>query len=106
MADVRLTIDTGGPEPAQVGESMNMTSNVWPMWQRALGGSIRELDGLTGTEALPRLDEAIEDMQINPEVYAEMNPANGWGDSDGACRFLKELAKACRRHPRATVRVC
>jgi hypothetical protein len=34
-----------------------------------------------------------------------MNPANGWGDYDGALEYLRDLLIACAAHPKAEIHI-
>ena len=77
--DVWMSIDTGGKEPVSVGDSINHTSNTSPMWTKAMGVPLRELDGKTGVEARPILNKGVNEMKRNPDEYTPMNPENGWG---------------------------
>lgn len=101
-----LVVDTGGSEKPTVAEFGNYTSNVAPMWGRALemaGEDIRlsDTEGRTAGEVLPLLLRAISHMTDNPDEYLPMNPSNGWGDYEGALDYLRTVAKECERHPKA-----
>lgn len=100
--DVWLEIDTGGPEPATVG---NYTSNVAPMWAGALGHSLRDLHHQECSVALDRLRAAVRVMEAEPDRFRAMNPANGWGDYEGALGYLRDLAAACAAHPKARIAI-
>lgn len=102
--DIWLTIDTGGDEPAQVGGSYNMTSNVAPMWRLA-GADLAEFEDKLAGDVLPVLQAAITDMDAHPEKYRPLNPPNGWGSYESCLKFLIELRDEFRRHPKATVAV-
>lgn len=106
--NVYLEIDTGGPEedwPIAV-EIGNYTANVSPMWHKALGGvSLRDFHLVNAREAAPKLAEAVKAMQADPDAYRAMNPPNGWGDYDGALRYLRDLAEACAKHPKCRILV-
>lgn len=107
--DVWLEIDTGGDEPARVGDSINYTSNVRPMWDKALEGceipSVAEMHGRLAGDCVGPLEDAIRRMTLDPWDYEELNPPNGWGDAAGARGFLEHLLAMCQRHPKATVGV-
>jgi hypothetical protein len=102
--DIWLTIDTGGPEPAQVGRDFNMTSNVAPMWRLA-GADLAEFHGHYAGNTLHLLDKAIADMTENPGKYAPLNPPNRWGDYASCLAFLHGLRDEFAAHPRAKVQV-
>jgi hypothetical protein len=102
--DVSLTIDTGGPEPADVGSDHNMTSNVACMWRHA-GCNLAECDGKTAADMLPMLAAAIAKMRAEPATYRAMNAPNGWGTYEGCLGFMERLHADWTAHPKATIRV-
>ncbi len=104
--DVWMEIDTGGSEPVTVVESINYTSNVSSMWQRALGDPLSYFDGFTGGECLPIFRQAIVLMEDNPEEYKEMNPKNGWGDYEGALQYLRNIQRMCVNNPKGILSMC
>jgi hypothetical protein len=105
--DVWLQIDTGGPRMAEVGQSINYTSNVRPMWDKALEGAaipgVAEMHGRLASDCIDPLEGAIRRMRLDPWDFEAMNPPNGWGDAAGAREFLEVLLAMCEAHPRATV---
>jgi hypothetical protein len=101
--DVALTIDTGGSEPLQVVECGNYTSNVSPMWAKALGRSLGDYDGAPCSEAAGPLAAGVRAMEANPDDYRSMGPSNGWGDYDGALKYLRGIAEACAANPRCAI---
>ncbi len=105
--DVHFEIDTGGTEPAIVGnDNLNNTYNCSPMFRRALGGNgINDLNGKIASDVLPTLRVAVSHMAANPEIYTPMNPANGWGDYPTARKFLEDILLSAAAHPKATIRV-
>jgi hypothetical protein len=108
--DVWMEIDTGGPAPAFVADIGNYTRNVSPMWRKAMSHAagremwIDDTEGMTGEEALPLFTAALGHMILHPSEYEPMNPPNGWGDYEGAKRFVKKCATACEEHPKARLR--
>ena len=104
--DIWLKIDTGSGEPATVVEIGNYTSNVGVMWCEALGGKLlREYHDTPCSEAAGPLAEAVKRMEADPATYRDMEPGNGWGDYDGALRYLRRLAEACAEHPKCTIAI-
>ena len=81
------------------------TSNVSPMWMKALGFPLAELDGRTACHVVGTVLQAVWRMYDNSAEYEALAPANGWGDVDGAREYLRRLAEACAKHPRATIRI-
>lgn len=105
--DIYLQIDTGGPEPADVCDVGNYTSNVSPMWRLALGHSLADLHGRQCVDCIPALTAAVDHMRdpANLATYEAMNPSNGWGKHDSATEYLARLLEACRKHPQASIYV-
>lgn len=102
-----MVIDTGSDEPACVADIGNMTSNVSPMWTKALGFQLRDLDGKTGYECISPLEHAVSHIRHpeNTKAYKEMNPPNGWGNHESAAGYLEAILAACRQHPKATLKL-
>lgn len=103
-----LEIDTGRTdgEWSEVVEVGDYTMNVAPMWTQALGGTmLREYHHAPCSEAAGPLAEAVKRMEADPGTYREMNPANGWGDYDGALRYLRRVAEACAQNPACRIAV-
>ena len=103
--DIYLGIDTGAADLTTVYEVGNYTSNVSPMWTRALGQPLSELHGMTAADAVPLLDAGIAALEADPAGFRELNPANGWGRYEGALKYLEELRAGCAEHPKTVVRV-
>lgn len=104
--DISMEIDTGGSEPAEVCDVGNYTYNCGPMFFEALGVSLSSMDGRIAGEVADQLSLGVKNMIDDPAKYRAMNPENGWGDYEGALEYLLGIAKACREHPKATIRVC
>jgi hypothetical protein len=107
--DGYMTIDTGGPEPAEVADIGNYTHNVGRMWHRAVAAvsDLPDLDAtgdMTGAEAGPILAAAARYMDEHPDEFTPLNPPNGWGSYGGARAYLWRAATACAEHPKATLR--
>lgn len=104
--DIGMEIDAGGEYPESVGEWYNYTYNVSPMFRLAFGGNgVNDLSGLTGEVAAPFLDEAIVYFHEHMDEMRDLNPSNGWGNAEGALRFLENLLTEARTHPKAVVAV-
>lgn len=85
-------------------DSINMTSNVAPMWRLA-GADLKELRGRTAREMRVILADAIRIMLIHPEKFKALNPENGWGDYESCVKYLVDLAiMAGEVDPRDTFR--
>lgn len=107
--DVYLTIgvDVGGVEPVEMGLfDGNITHNVIPMWSKAgVYKALYESDGKLAGEIAETLASGVEAMRSRPNEYKALNPENGWGDYDGALQWLGDYAEACRKYPKAVIRV-
>ena len=105
--DIWLEMDTGGDEPAQVGEDYNMTSNVAGIWGDALGYSLRGINGKIAGDYIDDFEKAptiMKDPQ-NESKYRAMEPSNGWGSLESATKFIGELLELFTAHPKASIRV-
>lgn len=79
----------------------NMTSNVSPMWTKALGFRLAEMHQQTARRCIPHLQRAvarISDPDTRDE-YVQMNPPNSWGDVASAEQYLRDLLRACEHAP-------
>lgn len=100
--DASMMIDTGRGDVC-VADIGNCTSNVSPMWTKALGHPLRDLHGQSGEVCAAALVNAVQHIRCpeNRASYEAMNPANGWGSHEGAAQFLEKILRACERHPKA-----
>lgn len=101
-----------------------MTYNLVPMFRKAgFYDAMRSLAGEGGTawfekmrgenhddvkpekgpagKLVPLLEAAVADMTEKRAEYEALNPPNGWGDYEGALRFVEALLAACQRFPKA-----
>lgn len=101
--DIYLEIDTGAEDLTTVVDVGNYTSNVSPMWRRALGRPLFELHGMAAAEAVLLLDAGIAAMRADPDGFREMNPASRWGRYEGALGYLERLRAACAGHPKTRI---
>ena len=78
----------------------NMTSNVSPMWDKAMPElNLRDMHQMKASDCLPHLDQGVLDMAQNKHQYDHLEPDNGWGSFGGALAVLVEMAHACRTSP-------
>lgn len=90
-----------GWEGHEVAEIGNYTSNVSPMWRWALSLALEkdtglgDLDGWSCSDAAPVLSAAAVAMQTNAARMQAMEPANGWGNHNGAQLYLERAAEVC-----------
>ena len=107
--DIWLTADVGGKEPAtlDVLPHWNYTSNVAPMWRKAMPESdgLAGLEGMEAGEAAEHLHRGITRMESDPDAYRALNPENGWGDYEGQLEALRRLWEACVAAPLARVAI-
>ena len=99
---IGLKIDTGGSNPASVGDDWNFTSNCSSMWCEA-GADLAEFEGKTAGECIPVLESAISTLHSDPTRFRAMNPPNGWGSYETLIPALFKLLSIFRSHPKATV---
>jgi hypothetical protein len=102
--------------------SYNYTHNTARLWYDHIpdmgkGGGLRELEGLTGKQAVLVLHECFERIQSTrlnlwqqdavgePIFEARYNAKNGWGSLVGALIFLAQIMAACALCPKHKVRV-
>ncbi|MHB1310599.1 MAG: hypothetical protein ACYC3L_01190 [Gemmatimonadaceae bacterium] len=100
--------DTGAAEPTRlyVGGDCNITHNVSPMWRKAgVYEALYKSDETSAGQWLDALRAGLRDMEAHAETYRALNPSNGWGDYDGALRFLRAWEAVCAEHPKALVNV-
>lgn len=102
-ADYWLTIDTGGDEPARVGESLNVTYNLGQMLRAAGFPEWGKLIGAPAAEAGGMLRAVYDRLLADPATFREMNPSNGWGTYEGAIAFVDRFAVQCAEHPKAII---
>ena len=103
--DIWLEIDVGADAPHELTNTHSPTYNLHDMFELALGGPMRELDGKTGAECAPVLRAAVAQMRRTPARFKKLNPPNGWGSYEGAVATLGWLLSKCLAFPKATVRV-
>jgi hypothetical protein len=81
----------------------NYTSNVSPMWTLALTEAVGERTRLSDTEgwscerAAPVLARAVAVMGRDWEALRALEPSNGWGDYEGALKYLGRASTLCER---------
>lgn len=88
--------------------SDNYTCNVWKMYYDAWDKVKDTLNfpcyenvedwkdaiQLEQYYSIPTLKAMIKQLKDNPEHYKQMNPDNGWGDYEGAIKFLENAYNA------------
>ena len=100
-----MSYDFSFGEPAVDSGGINGTSNVAGMWHLAMGIRIADLHGERCRKVARYLKRGIDMFEDYPEAFKAMNPKNGWGDSCGALKVLKELLMYCRSHPEQVLKI-
>lgn len=86
--------------------SGNVTHNLVPMWQKAgVYEALYKNDGKKAKDVLAVVEQGYKDMLKNKETYVALNPENGWGDFDGALKFIREFYEACVQYPESIISV-
>lgn len=95
----------------------NYTCNVWQMYYDAWDkvqdqleipsyeyvGDWRDAIQLDQKYSIPVLGAMIAQLKSDPEYYKEMNPSNGWGNYEGAIKFLEGAYKALQKNKDAYI---
>lgn len=85
---------------------LNVTHNLTGMWSKAgIYDALYMSDGQRAGDHLPALEKGLADMLLNKEDYELLNPPNGWGNYEGAVRFLQSVIEGVKEHPDATFSV-
>jgi len=85
------------------GNAFNLTYNLTPMLRIAGMDPWRDFIGLPASVAGQRWAKVLDALSADPAMYKAMNPANGWGDYDGAVKVLTALVEACADYPDAKI---
>jgi hypothetical protein len=80
------------------GESVNFTSNLGPFLDR-FGTHPRTWQEQPRAEVATRIDTALAEIRSYSlaDLKERYDPTNGWGDVEGAIRFLETVRDLCRR---------
>ena len=101
-----MLLGLDSPEFTTEHGDIKYTYNVGGMYREAFKpqeGGVDQLHEMDCNEASKHLQRAIDAMKADPDKYKVMNPANGWGDYEGAMRTLNDLLVLCQEHPEGTV---
>lgn len=60
---------------------------------------LRDLIGLRAAGLAPLLRTAVKWGEEHRAELEPLAPANGWGDVEGALRYLGHIASECEKHP-------
>ena len=85
----------------------NVTYNLSKMYYKCIDKEkgFKKLDGMNCKEALPIINNAIQDMLNNADEYRKLNPKNGWGSYDGLLATLQEMRNCCENNSDGTINV-
>ena len=78
----------------------NITYNLAPMYYKCVDKEkgMEKLNGMTCKDALPILNNAINDLIDNQTEYEKLNPSNGWGSYEGLLEELKKMKECCEEN--------
>ena len=78
----------------------NVTYNLADMYYKCIDKEkgFKKLDGMNCKEALPIINNAIQDMLNNAEEYRKLNPPNGWGSYEVLLSTLQEMRTCCENN--------
>lgn len=106
--DVYTIIELDG-EKILCQEAGNMTWNVNSMYYACLKDMDVELESMSdwnnkpSNEILPHIEGIIRIMESDPNRFKAMNPENGWGNYEGALKWMKEIRIAILLSPDAAI---
>ena len=78
----------------------NITYNLADMYYKCIDKEkgFKKLNGMNCKEALPIINNAIQDMLNNADEYRKLNPKNGWGSYEGLLSNLQEMRNCCENN--------
>ena len=82
-------------------DDLRLTYNLHRMMNWAFDSVqwTQELEGKSGKELQPVVENALHRMLSGKEEAEQYNSPNGFGNYDDAVKFLKELVAECKRYP-------
>ena len=85
----------------------NVTYNLSKMYYKCIDKEkgFKKLDGMNCKEALPIINNAIQDMLNNADEYRKLNPENGCGSYEGLLSSLQEMRNCCENNPDGTINI-
>lgn len=86
----------------------NVTYNLADMYYKCIDKEkgFKKLDGMNCKEALPIINNAIQDMLNNAKEYRKLNPSNGWGSYEGLLSTLQEMRTCCENNLDGIINIC
>jgi hypothetical protein len=64
-----------------------------------------EINITKAKELIEPLRQGLHELKLDPEVYKELNPENGWGTYEQLVKFVEDYLNACYQYPDADVEV-
>ena len=106
--ELYVEVDTGGDELHRVTLfEENYTHNCNVMAKEATIYEYvwrpEECGVKVAADLIDPLRDGIRFMEIEPERFRKLNPANGWGSYATFLPWLKKYLAACMEHPKANV---
>lgn len=104
--DIELKMDTGAKDLTTVIDVGNYTSNIVKMFNHVFEvEDWKYIDGMLASAVLPILRRAHACMVLSEDYLKTLNPENGWGNYEGALKFLKKMIDACEEHPKTIFKI-
>lgn len=101
-------IDFGGPDgpEKQTVLDKNITHNLNRMWHHiGVYDALYMSGGDLAEKHYPALAVGLDRMLERPNECRTFDAPNGWGTYEHALPWLREVAEAFRKYPKATIRV-
>ena len=84
----------------------NATHNLTPMWREAcVYDALYMSDGRPAWSQIATLMLGVLTMIVYPDTFKALEPANGWGNYEGALEFLQNVCQACVSNPEAIIHI-
>ena len=64
-----------------------------------------EINITKANELIEPLRQGLHQLKLEPDVYKELNPENGWGTYEQLVKFVENYLNACYQYPDANVNV-
>lgn len=86
----------------------NYTYNCSAMWHKAVPGRkhMIDIEGMTGKESLPLLEQCVAAMRHDVVGFIELNPRNGYGDYYSFLHAVDDLIEAAKKYPDSKWSAC
>lgn len=109
---LEMELDTGNPKELYTIElySANITHNLGGMAREAgIYNCLWRPEEIEINEAyqlIEPLSKGLQMMKNEPKRFKVFNPLNGWGSYESFLPWIEQYLEACKKHPKAQVRVC